>query len=49
MNIADEMLKSSLKVLNKYSTDLDRSQLAIGPSNSASRPQLSNDSDSIVT
>lgn len=38
------MLKSSLKVLNKYSTDMD-SRLQLTPS----RPQLVSDSDSAVT
>jgi hypothetical protein len=51
VNIADEILKSSLKVLNKYSGDIDRSQmqLHLPPSHSASRQHLSNQSDSIVT
>jgi hypothetical protein len=49
VNIADEMLKSSLKVLNKYTNDIDRSML-VQPSNSSSKRQLlSSDSESIIT
>ena len=48
VNIADEMLKSSLKVLNKYTTEIDRSLLE-QHSSSPSKKHLGSESDSIIT
>lgn len=48
VNIADEILKSSLKVLNKYNNDVDRSLLQVPASHTASQQQL-NDSQSVIT
>jgi hypothetical protein len=46
VNIADEMLKSSLRVLNKYTTEFDRSMLE---NHSPSKKNIGSESDSIIT
>lgn len=49
VNIADQMLKSSLKVLNKYTTEFDRSMLDNNRSSSPSKKHLGSESDSMIT
>lgn len=49
VNIADEILKSSLRVLNKYNSDVDRSLLQVHTGSHAGSQQQLNDSQSVVT